>query len=55
MYLPGHDEQGHGVVVAKVSCSTAEALETALEGYVRDGYYVTRYQVLELPLEGLDG
>lgn len=50
VYLPGHDEEGHGIVVAKVSATTQANLGRALEGYLVDGYAITRYEVLELPL-----
>lgn len=52
VYLPGHTEEGNGVVVTKVSTSTREALELILEPWAADGYAITRYEVLHLPLEG---
>lgn len=52
VYLPGHDEQGQGVVVGKASAATPEALEATLARHGWDtGYAVTRYEVLELELE----
>lgn len=51
VYLPGHDEQGRGVVVTKVSAASAEGLARALDRWETEGYAITRYQVLELPLE----
>lgn len=50
VYLPGHDEEGRGVVVAKRSAASQEGLEKALGTYVADGYPITRYEVLELDL-----
>jgi hypothetical protein len=55
VYLPGHDENGHGVVAAKVSATTQANLDRALEGYLVDGYAITRYEVLELPLASPGG
>lgn len=49
VWLPGHDENGGGIIVAKVSAATLEGLDAALEKWA--GYAVTRYEELELPLE----
>lgn len=54
VYLPGHDEAGHGVPVAKVSAATAEGLERVLAPWREDGYQVKAYEVLTLELPGLD-
>lgn len=55
VYLPGHDEDGHGVAVAKVSASTQANLDKALDRYRAEGYHVRTYEVLALPgLDNLD-
>ena len=55
VYLPGHDEAGHGVAVAKVSASTQANLDKALDRYRAEGYHVRTYEVLALPgLDNLD-
>ena len=50
VYLPGHDEAGHEPVATKVSASTQEGLDTALEPWLAQGYRVKRYEVLTLDL-----
>jgi hypothetical protein len=53
VYLPGHDETGHGVVVAKVSAATQAGLERVLAPWRSHGYQVRAYEVMTLDL-GLD-
>lgn len=48
IYLPGHDENGHGVVVAKTSTTTEDMLEAAVKPWVDQGYVVKRYEVLDM-------
>ena len=54
MYLPGHDESGRGVAVAKVSAASQEGLDKALEKWRDQGYAVAAYEEVPLPLEGPD-
>jgi hypothetical protein len=54
VYLPGHDEEGHGIIVARPHAATREGLERALGRWEAEGYAITRYEVLALPLEGID-
>lgn len=51
VYLPGHDEQGRGVAVAKVSAASLEGLEKALKRWRAEGYAVAAYQEVPLELE----
>jgi len=53
IYLPGHDETGHGVAVAKTSASSEHLLTLALQPWLDAGYHVVRYEVLSLDL-GMD-
>lgn len=51
VYLPGHDEHGRGVAVAKVSAASQEGLDKALKRWREQGYAVTAYQEVPLELE----
>lgn len=55
VYLPGHDEHGRGVAVAKVSAASQEGLDRALEKWRAEGYAVTAYEEVPLELEMDDG
>lgn len=52
VYLPGHDEHGRGVAVAKVSAASLEGLERACEKWRDQGYAVAAYEEVPLDLEG---
>lgn len=52
VYLPGHDEHGQGVAVAKVSAASLEGLTKATKKWVGDGYAVAAYEEVPLDLEG---
>jgi hypothetical protein len=54
VYLPGHDERGRGVAVAKVSAASQEGLDRALKKWRDAGYAVSAYEEVPLDLEGLD-
>lgn len=51
VYLPGHDEHGRGVPVAKVSAATEQGLERALTRWREAGYAVAAYEEVPLPIE----
>lgn len=54
VYLPGHDEAGRGVSVAKVSAASQEGLDKALERYLAEGYVAVGWEEVPLPLNGDD-
>lgn len=51
VWLPGHNEQGRGIIVTKVSAGSEEGLDRALTRWLDQGYVVRRYEDLELDLE----
>jgi hypothetical protein len=52
VYLPGHDDEGRGVAVAKVSAASQEGLDKALTRWRAEGYAVAAYEEVPLPLDG---
>lgn len=52
VYLPGHDETGRGVAVAKVSAASQDGLERACKKWRDEGYAVTAYEEVPLDLSG---
>lgn len=54
IYLPGHDEAGRLVVVRRLSAASEAGLEQAMAPWKADGYVAVAYEVIPLPLEGLD-
>jgi hypothetical protein len=54
IYLPGHDETGRGVAVAKVAAASLEGLNRACKKWRDQGYAVAAYEEVPLDLEGPD-
>lgn len=50
VYLPGHDDGGRLVAVAKVSAASPEGLDRALARWLDDGYEAKRWLEVPLPL-----
>lgn len=55
VFLPGHGERGERVLVRKVSAASQEALDTILERYRVDGYWIGAWEECALPLETSSG